>query len=98
MLVHFPGHVPSSVVTLQSASFVQKTVFTHSDGSELGDCDGYEHTSISAAPAGRSAVATQHCACVSPVRQPEPPHLLALRLTAANGSATKSLTAQAVVV
>jgi len=40
MLVHVPVHVPSPFVTVQSASLVQKTVFTHSDGSEFGDCDG----------------------------------------------------------
>ena len=87
MLVHAPAHVPSPFVTVQSASLVQKTVFTHSDGSELGDCDGYEQTSMRVDPEGRSAVFTQHVAWVSLVRQLVPLHLFDLRVAGvANGS------------
>jgi len=82
---------------VQSALLEQKTVFTHSDGSELGDCDGYEQTSMSAAPV-TSAVFTQHWACVSLVRQFVPLHLFDfLFVTAANGSGTRSLTVQVLV-
>ena len=94
MLVHVPLQVPSPFVTVQSALLEQNTVFTHSDGSEFGDCEGYEHTSMSAAVDGRSAVTTQHCAWVSFVRQLEPAHLLAFRVSAAKGSATRSFTVQ----
>ena len=62
MLTHVPLHVPSAFVVVQSALVEQKTVLTHSEGSELGDCEGYEHTSMSVAVAGRSTVFTQHWA------------------------------------
>src|SRR5262245_29244728 len=98
MVVQVPMQVPSEFVILQSALLVQKTVFTHSDGSELGDCDGYEHTSMRVALAGRSVVVTQHCACVSFMRQAEPAHLFCLLGVRANGSETREFTMQLVVV
>ena len=80
-------HVPSPPVTVQSALLEQNRVFTHSEGSELGDCDGYEQTSINVDPEGRSAVFTQHVAWVSLVRQSVPVHLFDLRVVSvANGS------------
>ena len=90
--MHVPLQVPSELVATQFALLEQKTVFTHSEGSELGDWDGYEHTSMSAAVLGRSAVFTQHCAWVSFVRQLGPEDLFDFLATAANGSGTRSLT------
>ena len=40
MLVHLPLHVPSELVTEQLESLEQKTVFTHSEGFDDGDCEG----------------------------------------------------------
>jgi hypothetical protein len=40
MFAHVPLQVSPPFVTVQSALLEQKTVFTHSDGSEFGDCDG----------------------------------------------------------
>jgi hypothetical protein len=86
------------LVTVQSALLVQKRVFTHSEGSELGDCDGYEHTSMRVA-VPRSAGFTQHWACVSLVRQFAPVHLLLLRdKRAANGSVVVGVTVQLLTV
>ena len=92
MLTHRPGHVPSPFVDVQSALLEQKTVFTHSDGSELGDCDGYEQTSISVDPAGKSAVFTQQFARVSLLRHAEPSHLFDFRDRAAKASVTPLVT------
>ena len=90
-------HRPVQPDTVQSALLLQKTVFTHSDGSEFGEDDGYEQTSMSVAVDGRSVVFTQHCACVSFVRQLVPAHLFDLREDAANGSAVPSLTTHVLV-
>jgi hypothetical protein len=59
------AHVPTlhaSLSALQSLLLVQRTAFTHSEGEELGDDDGYEQTSMSsgALPVGKSACLTQH--------------------------------------
>src|SRR6185369_14854460 len=94
MVTHVPLQVPSEFVVEQSELLEQKSVLTHSEGSELGDCEGYEHTSIRAAVVGRSAVFTQHWACVSLVRQFVPAHLFDFRDSAAKGSTTRSLTTQ----
>jgi len=74
----------------QSLSLVQSTAFTHSDGDELGDEDGYEQTSISSAVVfiGKSACLTQHCACVSRVVQFVPVQTLPFLCAPANTSVT----------
>ena len=60
-------HAPmlhASLSALQSLSLVHRTAFTHSDGEELGDDDGYEQTSMSSGllPLGKSPCLTQHWA------------------------------------
>jgi hypothetical protein len=64
----------------QSLFVVHSTAFTHSDGEELGDDDGYEHTSMSSGVvlAGKSPCFTQHFACVSRVVQLVPVQTLPL--------------------
>jgi hypothetical protein len=61
------AHVPTlhaSSSALQSLSLVHRTAFTHSEGDELGDDDGYEQTSMSSGvlPPGKSPLLTQHLA------------------------------------
>ncbi len=61
------AHVPTlhaSLSAVQSLSLVHRTAFTHSEGEELGDDEGYEQTSMSCAvlPLGKSPLLTQHWA------------------------------------
>jgi hypothetical protein len=93
------AHVPTlhaSPSAAQSLSFVHKTAFTHSEGEEAGDDDGYEQTSMSsgALPLGKSPILTQHLACVSFVRQLVPVHTFPFLCMPVNTSATL-LTVQA---
>ena len=58
-------HVPTlhaSLSAVQSLLLVHRTAFTHSEGEELGDCEGYEQTSMSSAPLPTSPILTQHWA------------------------------------
>ena len=63
------AHVPvlqASSRAPQSLSLLQRTAFTHSDGEEAGDDDGYEQTSMSSGvPLEKSPCFTQHWAWVS---------------------------------